>query len=97
MTSHISKYPSGCNSHTIDAFNGVLQQKPGTYRLLRDTHVVNTKEGKTDLITIPEGSIITTYELPLKETGLILIEWDGMILRMFAIDLEHRATLVGEN
>jgi hypothetical protein len=62
-----------------------------TYRLLRDTSVVNTKDGKADIITIPAGSVITVREPPSKETGLVPIQWENTTARMFAVDLKRRA------
>ena len=67
---------------------------PSTYRLLRETSVVVTKDGKADLLTIPEGSILSVHEPPSKETGLVPVEWKSVTVRMFAVDLERRAELV---
>ena len=56
-----------------------------TYRLVRDAHVVVTKDGgKPDILTIPEGSILTVHE-PLV-TGLVPIKWETLIVKMFAED-----------
>ena len=62
-----------------------------TYPLVREAHVVVTKDGgKPHILAIPEGSIITVHEPP-KEAGLMPVTWDAMTVKMFAEDLEHRA------
>ena len=66
-----------------------------TYRLFREAHVVVTKDGKTDILTIPEGSIITVHDPP-PDTGLMPVKWDTLTVKMFAEDLECRAELVSE-
>jgi hypothetical protein len=69
---------------------------PNTYRLLKETSVVVTKDGKPDIITIPEGGVITVHEAPLVEAGLVPVEWESQTVKMFAVDLERRAKLVRE-
>ena len=62
-----------------------------TYRLVREAHVVVTKDGgKPDILTIPEGSILTVHE-PLPVTGLVPVKWEALTVKMFAEDLGHRA------
>jgi len=48
-----------------------------TYRILRQTSVVVIKNGKPDILTIPEGSIIAVHELPSEETGLVVVNWEA--------------------
>ena len=67
-----------------------------TYRLLRATRVVVTTDGQPELLTIPEGSIITVHEPPSTETGLVPIRWESRTVKMFMVDLERRAQLVDE-
>jgi len=62
-----------------------------TYRLVREAHVVVTKDGgKPNVITIPEGSILIVQE-PLPVTGLVPVKWETLTVKMFAEDLERRA------
>ena len=50
-----------------------------------------TQDGKPDILTIPEGSIITVQEPPSKDTGMVPVKWESMTVKMFAVDLERRA------
>jgi len=62
-----------------------------TYPLVREAHVVVTKDaGKPDILMIPEGSILTV-QAPLPVTGLVPVKWETLIVKMFAEDLDHRA------
>ena len=66
------------------------------YRIHKDTSVVVTKNRKTRLITISEGSIITVRETRSIGNGLVSVEWDHKTVKMFAADLERRAELIQE-
>jgi len=39
---------------------------------------VVTQDGKPDILTIPEGSIITVQEPPSKDTGMVPVKWESM-------------------
>ena len=58
--------------------------------------MVVTSSGKRDLLTIPEGSIITVCGPPCEKTSLLPIQWSNTAMEMYALDLERRAESVPE-
>jgi len=67
---------------------------PTTYRLLKDTHVVVTRDGDApEIVTLPEGSIITLPEPPSQDP-MVPVQFGSITVKMFAADLEWRAELV---
>jgi hypothetical protein len=65
-----------------------------SYRLCRETCVVCSVDGKVDLLTIPEGSIVTVAGEPSPDTGMVAVMWGAKIVRMFNIDLQQRGEMV---
>lgn len=77
------------------ALGGKNYLMPTTYRIVKETHVVLTKDGKPDLIAIPEGSIITVEEPhSTQQTELVPVQFGSVTVKMFAVDLERRAEVV---
>lgn len=71
-----------------------------SYRLCRETRAIATIDGKSTVLTIPTGSIITVVdpqpvlEPPPTEAEMVAVEWDDKIVKMFAVDVEQRGERV---
>jgi hypothetical protein len=64
------------------------------YRIIRDTNAVITVDGKQKLVTIPAGSVVTVTEVPSQDTGLVAVEWESRVVKVFAVDMKDRSALV---
>ena len=65
-----------------------------SYRLCKETCGVCAVEGKPSLVTLPEGSVVTTAGEPSQVTGMIAVMWGTATVRVFLVDLEERGEIV---
>ena len=63
------------------------------YRITDPTLGIIDVEGRSAMLTVPAGSIVTIEE-PLSESPTQSVEWDGLTMTMFTLDLHTRAELV---
>jgi hypothetical protein len=61
-----------------------------TFRIIRDTSAVITDDGKQKLVTIPAGSVVTVTEVLPQDTGLVAVEWERQVVKVFAVDVQLR-------
>lgn len=64
------------------------------YQLKTATLAVVRKDGKSDLVTLPSGSLLIIKQPPVAETGRVAVEWQGMTVEMFTIDVRERGQLI---
>jgi hypothetical protein len=65
-----------------------------TYRTNRPTLAIANRDGKNVVVTVPAGApYIKAHDFPPRNR-LVEVEWNGQIVKMFAMDIGDRGELV---
>ena len=65
-----------------------------SYRLLEPTSSVTWQTAKQELLTVPDGAIVTVLEDADDGSDMLTVRWNQTKIRMFAVDLQSRGELV---
>jgi hypothetical protein len=61
-----------------------------SYRLLQPASSITCQAEKQELLTVPDGAIVTVLEDPDDGSNMLTVKWNHTQIRMFAVDLESR-------
>ena len=64
------------------------------YRLNSATLGIQTKDGHTESVVVPDGAVLITPTSLIDSAGFIECEWDGRVVTILAFDLRERGERV---
>ncbi len=65
-----------------------------SYRLLHPTPSVTWQTAKQELLTVPDGAIVTVLEDADDGSDMLTVKWNHTKIRMFAVDLRSRGEVI---
>ena len=66
------------------------------YRLRTSTVALNEENARRIAIFLPADSVLRASEDAENATGLVNVEWNGINVQMFGVDLQARGELIVE-